>query len=291
MRLACGAWLAGGVLLAWPIIASILTPKLFPGLFSKLPLETIEQRNRKGLARYRDELDRSTAVALEQAKGEITGSYATLKSSMDFLSTNQSELRAHSVEAVNTLWRVMLDIREAYSSLIVFEHVFRVRERQDALAQKDHVRILRFVSDYEYQETITARDQPFLVVDFERHRPFCGEKLWLIFFIFRRIYLRCGYLTGQSLASRKYTPLIEDRGIVQLLRAVVSEELIKQAQHDEFNGLASAIGQIKGDFLKEAARVMSGSKAVAESLSDAQATQHLHTREVAEVIRERTASW
>ncbi len=91
---------------------------------------------------------------------------------------------------------------------------------------------------------------------------------------------------GRALNSGKYTPLIEDAGIVQLLTAVLPQDLVVHAKTDQLNGLVGLIGQLEGEFLKEAARVMSGSKAVAESLADMQATQQLQTREVASSISE-----
>ncbi|HEX4196316.1 MAG TPA: hypothetical protein VHZ26_02650 [Caulobacteraceae bacterium] len=279
-------WVVGAAAIVWPLVASVLVPKVFPGLFSKLLLETVEQRNRKDLARYKDELDRSAALSLEQAKGEIIGSYATLKSSMDFLSAGQSGLRTHSVEAVETLWRMMLDLREAHAGLMYFERVFLVRERQDAIAGKDYPQILRSIVNYKNEAAVAARSDPFQAVEIERRRPFCGEKLWLIFVIYRSVYLRSAYLLGRALNLGIYTPLIDDVGIRQLMTAALPQDLLDRAQADECNGLASLIGQLEGEFLKEAARVMSGSKAVAESLADMQATQRLYTREVATAISE-----
>jgi hypothetical protein len=59
-------------------------------------------------------------------------------------------------------------------------------------------------------------------------------------------------------------------------------EAVKKVRESKFNGLADALSQLEAEFLHEATRVMSGSKAMADSLADVQALILLQNAKIAE---------
>lgn len=257
-------------------VATFLALKVFPGLFSKALLEGIAQRNRRALTKYKDELDRSSSMALERAKASLAADYGTLKSSMDFLSASQSGLRAHSVQAIQALWRDVLALKAAMGGLWTFEQILTAGEKQDVVSGQDH-RGLDHIAPYLSEAAYIAHISPLLESDAEAHRPFCGERLWLLFVIYRNVHLRSAFLTRQAVEKGRHQRLIDDSGINQLLKTVLSDESVVAARKQPFNDLNSLLVEIEGLFLREAVRVMSGSNAVAESLADMQATLLLQT--------------
>jgi len=271
-----GWWIAVATAIAAPI-ATLSALRVFPGLFSKVIVEGIEQRNRRSLTKYKDELDRSSALALERAKASLEADVGTLRSSMDFLSASQSGLRAHSVEAIQALWRDILALKSALAGLWTFEQGLTSDEKQEVVSGKDS-RGRGFIIPYLSEPTYLTHIKPLMSSEAELHRPFCGERLWLIFVVFRNVHLRSAFLTQQAVAKGRHNRLLDDNGIKQLLRTVLSEELIAEARKQPFNDLSSLFAQLEGLFLQEAVRVMSGSKAVAESLADMQATLLLQTQ-------------
>ncbi len=268
MTLQAIVWAA---LAVWAPAATVGVLKLFPGLATKLLVEGVEQRNRKTLTAFKDELDRASSLAVEHAKGEIMGSYGTLKTSMDFLSASQSGLRSHSVDAVKALWGNMVAVREAHSALLTFEQILTEEEKQSVFSGADS-RGLHFIESYRAENTHIALSQQYGAPSYEAHRPFCGERLWLIHVIHRNVLLRSGFLTHRGLVERSRVPLLDDTGVLQLLGAVLSSKEIDEAKRLPLSGLATLLGRLEAAFLQEAVTVMSGSKAVAEALSDLQTT-------------------
>lgn len=271
-----GWWVGVVAAIASPI-ATLGALRIFPGLFSKVVVEGIEQRNRRSLTKNKDELDRSSALALERAKASLAGDVGTLKSSMDFLSASQSGLRAHSVEGVQALWRDILALKSALAGLWAFEQILTAEEKQDVISGKDG-RGRDFITPYLSEPSYHAHIQPLLASEAELHRPFCGERLWLIFVIFRNVHLRSAFLTQQAVEKSRHKRLLDDNGINQLFRTVLSERVIADAKKQPINDLSSLLAHLEGLFLQEAVRVMSGSKAVADSLADMQATLLLETQ-------------
>ena len=104
--------------------------------------------------------------------------------------------------------------------------------------------------------------------EMDRHRLFSGDRLWLIFHIFRAVHLRYGYILSQSFERQQFVDWSKDNGIAQLLGSVLVQSDITKMRAMELGGLAAATSRLEADFLHEATRVMSGSKAMADSLSD-----------------------
>ena len=56
--------------------------------------------------------------------------------------------------------------------------------------------------------------------------------------------------------------------MTQLLESCLSREVISKAKDQTFGGLHAATAYLEGEFIRESARLMSGSKSFADSLSD-----------------------
>jgi hypothetical protein len=125
----------------------------------------------------------------------------------------------------------------------------------------------------------------FFNSDLQKHHLFCGDKLWLHFNIFRSILARNAMLLTWSYEKASLRDWREDSGMRQLIGASLPAEAVSQLIKSQFGGLNNALAQIETLFLHEATRVMSGSKAMADSLADVQATMLLQTAIVAQQQR------
>lgn len=112
------------------------------------------------------------------------------------------------------------------------------------------------------------------------YRLFCGDRLWLLFYVFRAVLMRSGLLISWSFKERSYKDWREDKGIEQLLESTLTRDELKKLQESRFGGLSSALARVEGMFLHEATRVMSGSKAMADSLADMQAIMLLQNAKI-----------
>lgn len=115
----------------------------------------------------------------------------------------------------------------------------------------------------------------------EKAKLFAGDRLWLIFYIIRAVHGQLASLVHRSFEQNQYVGWPDDKGVQSLLEAVLSKQVIDSAKGQQVQGLQMLIAHLEAEFLKEAARVMSGSQGFADSLSDLQATLQYENQKVA----------
>lgn len=254
--------------LAWPPIVFWIAVKLFPG----------------AIVKYVDkEIERRSDAKLEHLKAELQGAYAGVKSSVEVLTATNSGMRPHIIEAVTALWSEMTAMRGRLGGIVAFDAVILAHEAQEMFERRHNAKALHYVAEFEDAARMDALVIEFNGVALENHRLFCGDRLWLLFYIYRAVILRSTLLVNWSYEQRTYRDWRTDSGVKQQLRAVLSDADAAKFESENIGGLSSALSRIEAEFLHEAARVMSGSKAMADSLSDVQAMIALRSAEAARV--------
>ncbi|HJO65422.1 MAG TPA: hypothetical protein QF469_08785 [Sphingomonas sanguinis] len=252
--------------IAWPPVAAWLVLKLVPGSLTKF----VEK-----------EIDRRSDAKLEAIKAELQGAYSTLKTSVDIVSASSSGMRPHIIAAVSALWSHMIEMRDTFGGVMGFDSTITADEAQDMFSGRaTNVRPLEFVRAFDGEVHNNVLMTKFNAASLDEHRLFCGDRLWLLFYIYRAVTLRNAFLISMSFEERRYRDWRKDSGVSQLLGSVLSEGDIAKFHEMTLGGLAAALSRLEGEFLHEAARVMSGSKALAESLSDMQALMLLHNAQI-----------
>lgn len=237
----------------WPVVASWLVLKLFPGVLTKFITK---------------EVDRRSDAKLERLKADLQGAYSTLKNSVDVITATNAGMHPHIVASVTGLWAHMLLIRDRFGTSVGFDSTFTAEEAGLAFRGTDHPNLLEYVRAFECDMFANPLFTELNGNEMDRHRLFSGDRLWLIFHIFRAVHLRYGYLLTQSFERRDFVDWRKDNGIGQLLGSVLSKSDVSSVRAMDLGGLVAATSRLEADFLHEATRVMSGSKAMADSLSD-----------------------
>lgn len=239
--------------IGWPMAAAWLVLKLFPGVLTKF---------------VNKEVDRRSDAKLERLKADLQGAYSTLKNSVDVIMATNSGMHPHIVVSVTALWTQMISIRDKFGTAVGFDNIFTAEEAGDAFSGTDHANLLEYVRAFEGEMHVNPMFTEFNGNEMDRHRLFSGDRLWLIFHIFRAVHLRYGYLMSESFERRAFVDWRKDNGIGQLLGSVLDRPDVSKLMAMELGGLAAAVARLEAEFLHEATRVMSGSKAMADSLSD-----------------------
>jgi len=248
--------------------AAWLVLRLFPGTLTKFVNKEVERRS---------------DAKLERLKADLQGSYSTLKNSVDVITATNSGMHPHIIGSVTALWAQMISIRDKFGAAVGFDNIFTAEEAGQAFRGEDHPNLLEYVRACEGDMHVNPMFTDFNGSDMDRHRLFSGDRLWLIFHIFRAVHLRYGYLLSQSFKLREFVDWRKDNGIGQLLGAVLDQADVSKLRAMELGGLAAAIARLEAEFLHEATRVMSGSKAMADSLSDMHSILLLQNAKVGKV--------
>ena len=217
------------------------------------------------------EIERRSDIKLEKLKAEIQGSYSTLKTSVDMLTVSNSGLHPHIIETVTELWGLIVSLKGSFSGLIAFDAVFLANEASEAFEnQAKYASRILLVAKHQNEFGDLAANGALLEQNLDKHRLFCGDRLWLNFFVIRAVYLRSSLLIARSFQKATYVDWRTDDVIRQHLSAVLPDLLVAELRARSAGGLQVAIDQLEARFLHEATRVMSGSKAMADSLADVQ---------------------
>jgi hypothetical protein len=262
--------------------ATYFWAKVFPDTLGKLVLGAVERSNNERLARLKDELERHTSLRVETVKAELQATYSTLQTSVDYLAAGQSGMREETITAVKELWTAMLGLKADFGLAITFEMLFTPDEIRKGIAAAVKPKFMGFLDSVREESALHEKAQRYTGGEVEAARLFCGDRLWLLFYVFRAVYIRTCFLANRSLTQKRYEGWRDDAMIPWMLAGVVSADELRRAREDHAYGLHSAVSIVEARFLHEATRVMSGSKAMSDTLSDMQAFLLVHTKSVSE---------
>jgi len=210
-------------------------------------------------------------VELEQNKAKHQERLATGTSSVDFLSSVQSDLRLKTIESAEILWKAILTVKKEFSDLVFLLSILNPDEFV-SLFHKDDSGPLATVENYRDIKYTTDKIEHISSSQVEETRLFVGDRLWYLFFVLRAFHGRLGYLFYKSFGKNEYFDWRNDHVILGQLRQVLDDSAIEEAGQDPFSGVPTIVSHLESEFLREATRVMSGSQALADSLYDIQAT-------------------
>lgn len=235
-------------------------------------LKSVEHRQNVRLERIKADLTATNASELAHIKGEIDARYATLKSSIEFMTANQAELRGRLVASCERLWTCLAELREAFQDVLHVDMVLLPHELDELIkGPRKSNSVYREIERYAKPETVVENFKSAGATDAERHpdRLFAGEKLWLLFYVLRALYGRLGVLYERSIREKRYVDWRTDTGVEGLCKRVVPDAVLEGARRG-LPGFQYLTGYIEVEFLKEATRVMSGSRGLLETLPDVQ---------------------
>jgi hypothetical protein len=255
----------------WPFISSIgvgaIALKMYPDLVSKYLMESVEQRNRLALEKLKSLMAQENAAQMERLKRELEATTATLQNSLDFLSAGQAGMRSHFIEAAQTLWSHIVSLRDFAGGIITIDAVLRVNELDELMQTQKNSMSLAYFDKYKDRNKVAqAMISPGRPS--EEARLFVGDQLWQAYYVSRAAYMRLCILAQTSLEERKYNDWRQDSLFISLVETNISKELIVEAANNNAKGVRSLFERLDFVFLKEAMRLMTGSQAVADHLSN-----------------------
>jgi hypothetical protein len=254
-----------GVLALYALLQIVWTLliRTFPNFLGGILLKGVERRNAVAIERVKDELSRNTQLEIERLRAD----YSTLKSSTDYLSANQAELRSKMIASTERLWSSILWIRKRFGDVIFAERILSPSELDDAFAHGKWPKVTAHLKAYKDEGHVTTKLLEAQKEELDRERLFVGDRLWLIYYTFNAIHFRLGLLVNRSFKESRYVNWRDDKLIQQHVTAVFGAE-----RTQSFRDIATLTATLEAEFLREAMRIMSGSKFLADSITDLQAT-------------------
>ena len=231
-------------------------------------LGRLERRNQEYLERLKSELNTNAQENIETLKSQ----YAALHTSVHYLSAAQNELRVKTLTAVEALWENFLFVQNAHAAITYLEGILTVKELRGLFKTADTNKlksgILHYKDEKQFSELMLKCTPP----ERNKARLFISDRLWLIYFSVTAFYLRLAFLTHYSLEKNTYQNWREDRLTTQHLQNALPKEIVQEILNrpeEEYSPTMYHLSaHLEAAFLREARKVLSGSQAFADSLSD-----------------------
>ncbi len=195
--------------------------RIFPDLIGGTLLKGVEHKNSVKLENIKNELSKNTQKEIEVLKSE----YNYLKSSVDYLSANHSELRSKMINATEEIWSNILFLKKQFGDIIFVETVFLPKELDDAFANRNHQKIIISLSEYRIEGYVLEKLKDKTVDSSMKHRIFVGDRLWKIYFSFNAIILRTALLINWSFKEMKHKDWRQDSVIKQHIENALGKDV------------------------------------------------------------------
>lgn len=210
---------------------------------------------------------------LEVLRNSQVETQLLLKDTISTISSSQSLLQQHRVEAVDKLWRATLALKEHYSPVTFFFSILMPSEYKTALANPMVVEGVRKI-DNEY-----IVNYPQDVKELENFRPYLGETLWLYFFIYRAILGRLAFFINRLKEGKDINDWRQDKGIQQHLKAVFEKDEFDTLMNSSAMEIFYALNMLDSKILREISVILSGRKSSLESFENSKELRKLLANE------------
>ncbi|MBW2634915.1 MAG: hypothetical protein JRE14_12475 [Deltaproteobacteria bacterium] len=216
---------------------------------------------------------------METLRAQLAKDRLVMETAIFSFSSGQKASQEKKIQATEKLWKHVLKIRSVCYPAIFFYSMLHPSEYREVSAiQKMRAMLSNF--DDGIVEQITS-DPEYL----ESGRPFFGEKLWLLFFIYRAFLGRISLILVEGLKEGEIEDWRKDHGVHSLLKNILSDEQLKAVTVESPIAMQNAINLLEAMLLEEFSLIISGQKASKDTFEHAKKLGKL-TTEMAEVKRQ-----
>ncbi len=218
--------------------------------------------------RIRQSIRLDFSLGLEQYKDEIskiTTQHHAMHSAANAAMIEGQRVSAEwRIKAADEMWREVLRLRNETSNPLTMLDIFMPDEYQ------------LFVTDNRVRSSVLKIEDSQVLANpsIEQVRPFLGEKLFALLFMYRAIVGRICFLLERDVQRGHVTPWFEDDGIHQLLREVLTKEEMKRFEELTDHRVRWMRNLLEGKILDDLRRVTGGTQSVDDGLE--QASRILH---------------
>ncbi|MGG4169254.1 hypothetical protein ABEW00_17565 [Rossellomorea vietnamensis] len=199
---------------------------------------------------------------IEGFKALVSSNTEFLKASLASLANEYSSAQERRLIAVENLWNCIIIIRKYNSPIINFYSILLPKEYKTVLCEnKEFLGIERISEDSLY-------DLNLEIDNIEKHRPFIGENLWNLFYLYRAFMLRMCYLFIKGRKKEDIKSWSEDKHLIEIANYLLGEKL-KTVEVSSLSSLQTIIGLFEQKIITEMEKLISGKTASEISFNEA----------------------
>jgi hypothetical protein len=201
---------------------------------------------------------------LEDLKDQMAREKLVLDAAVASFSFGQQKAQEKRLEAVEALWESVLEVRRACQHAIFFYSILLPSEYNDLFTNP---KLQKSFSGLNYESTLSKISEH---TDLEKHRPYLGETLWYLFYLYNAILGRMTYLLIDGKEKGNISNWMTDSLTGQYLQHIMTAEQLKQIQKNPINAAEKVVMFLEEYLLEEISLIVSGERSSKESFEYAQ---------------------
>ena len=255
------------------IIQSFVLPVLTSGGVIWLCREWISARLKASIQHEYDQklethkasLKSQNEASLLELKNEIDQTFTLYRAAQISFTEGQKAAIERKLDSLDKLWNEILRLKNESPPILGFINLLSVEEYRSARNHKDFGALARGCSIEKIAEYLEKKDNPV-----ERVRLYVGDYLWSIFFAYRQLMGRIPWLLSASLENEEKAEWHKDKGIRQILEAVLSENELTEFDRINLGKISWLQQRLESKILAASRKIISGERLSEESLAQAQ---------------------
>lgn len=188
-----------------------------------------------------------------------------IKQKLSLYEAARSSIMVGQKSSIERLWDEILRLKNECPAILGLVNVLTVEECTQMYTRKDCKELAKENSLEKLNKYIGIRDNRV-----EKSRPYVGEYLWSIFFAYRQIMTRIPFLMYMGLEDANKAKWDQDKGIRQILNAVLTQNEINEFDQNRIGKVALLQRKLEAKILMESQKIISGEEFGAESLKQAE---------------------
>jgi len=217
--------------------------------------QSIKHEYDQKIERLRAQLLSENATIIEKYKSELSREASVLAVALKSLSESASIAQRQRVDGVSELWKALISVRDHSPGIFVLLDVL----------QPDEYSTLRGHDFKAFNPEISPEDIKLMsggeLETIESVRPFVGEYLWFLFYVYQAVHLRIAVRFASEWTKGQFSPWYQDSPTVQFLETFLTGEEMSQFREHKFGQIRFMQELLERKFLAAAERVISGQTA------------------------------
>ena len=213
----------------------------------------IEHEYAQKLESHKAQLKAEHEIALERLRSDLAREHAIETTATATFTAGHIAASERRLQAVEALWKTILELRNNTPTIVGVADMLTSDETRKVPADP---RLAPLLKDLSEAKIVSIFIQGSSGV--EVFRPFFGDYLWSLFFVYRALMGRISliFVKGRGQATVDYWA--EDDGVRQLLSAVLSKDELEHFHKMRIGKLDFMRGAMEAKILAEIRRIVSG---------------------------------
>lgn len=201
---------------------------------------------------------------IEFLKAKLSSEHELVKSSMSLFASGHQCSQERRLKAIEIMWEVMIKMRDYVSPLINYYSVLLPGEYNDVFNRKDDPFLLSSIS-YESNTNLISEIGEII----EKQRPFLGEYLWSLFFMYRVFLFRIVFIFIKSKDEGNIIGWYDDKNTLNIVELALSEDERLNNEYKKIGALKLIIDSMEQKVLRVSNKIISGEFASESNFNEA----------------------